>query len=39
LLCKLRVQITFDSGGMAALNLRESEAKILTLMVVQEDER
>jgi hypothetical protein len=34
-LCKLRAQITFDSDGTAILKLREPEAKILTLMVVQ----
>jgi hypothetical protein len=38
LLCKLRVQITSDSDGMAALKLRGPEAKILTLMVAQEEE-
>jgi hypothetical protein len=38
LLCKLRVQITFDSYGMAALKLRGHEAKILTLTVAQEGE-
>jgi hypothetical protein len=36
-LCKLRAQITFDSDGTAALKLRGPEAKILTLMVVQEE--
>jgi hypothetical protein len=38
-LCKLRAQITFDSDGMAALKLRGSEAEILTLTVVQEEEQ
>jgi hypothetical protein len=33
LLCKLQAQITFDSDGMAALKLRGSEAKSLTLTV------
>jgi hypothetical protein len=36
-LCKLRAQITFDSDGMAALKLRGPEAKILTLMIAQEE--
>jgi hypothetical protein len=36
-LCKLRTQITFDSDGMAALKLREPEAKILTLTAAQEE--
>jgi hypothetical protein len=35
-LCKLRARITFDSDGMTALKLRETEDKILTLMVAQE---
>jgi hypothetical protein len=34
LLCNL----TFDSDGMAVLKLRGPEAKILTLMVAQEEE-
>jgi hypothetical protein len=38
LLCKLRAQINFDSDGTTALKLREPEAKILTLMVAQEEE-
>jgi hypothetical protein len=38
LLCKLRAQITFESDGMAALKLRGPEAKILTLMVAEEEE-
>jgi hypothetical protein len=38
LLCKLRAQITFNSDSMAALKLREPEAKTLTLMVAQEEE-
>jgi hypothetical protein len=38
LLFKLRVLITFDSDGMAALKLTEPEAKILTLTVAQEEE-
>jgi hypothetical protein len=38
LLCKLRAQITFDLDGMAALKLREPEAKTLILMVAQEEE-
>jgi hypothetical protein len=37
-LCKLRAQITFDPDGTAALKLRGPEAKVLTLMVVQEEE-
>jgi hypothetical protein len=37
-LCKLRAQITFHSDGIAALKLRGPEAKILTLMAVQEEE-
>jgi hypothetical protein len=37
-LCKLRAHITFDSDGMAALKLRGPEAKILTLIVVHEEE-
>jgi hypothetical protein len=37
LLCKLRAQITFDSDGTIALKLRGPEAKILTLMVAQEE--
>jgi hypothetical protein len=37
-LCKRRAQITFDSDGPATLKLRGSEAMILTLMVVQEEE-
>jgi hypothetical protein len=37
LLCKLRVQTTFDSDGMAALKLRGTEEKTVTLMVVQEE--
>jgi hypothetical protein len=31
-------QIIFDSDGMAALKLRGPEAKILTLMIAQEEE-
>jgi hypothetical protein len=38
LLCKLKAQITFDSNGMTALKLREPEARILTLVVTQEEE-
>jgi hypothetical protein len=38
LLCKLRTQIIFDSDGTVALKLRGSEAKILTLLVAQEEE-
>jgi hypothetical protein len=38
-LCKLRAQITSDSDGTAAFELRGPEAKILTLMVAQEEER
>jgi hypothetical protein len=38
LLCKLRVQITFDSDSTEGLKLRVPEAKILTLTVVQEEE-
>jgi hypothetical protein len=38
LLCKLRAQITFDSNSMAALKLRGPEAKIITLMFVQDEE-
>jgi hypothetical protein len=37
-LCKLRTQVTFDYDGVAALKLREPEAKILTLTVAQEEE-
>jgi hypothetical protein len=37
LLDKLRAQITFDSDGMATLKLRGPEAKILTLIVAQEE--
>jgi hypothetical protein len=37
LLCKLRAQITFDSDAMAALKLRGTEAKTLT--VSQEEEQ
>jgi hypothetical protein len=37
-LCKLRAQITFDSNDTAALKLRGPEAKVLTLMVAQEEE-
>jgi hypothetical protein len=37
-LCKLRAQVTLDSESTAALKLRGPEAKILTLMVVQEVE-
>jgi hypothetical protein len=37
-LYKLRVHITFDSDGMTALKLRGTEAKILTLTVVHEEE-
>jgi hypothetical protein len=37
-LCKLRAQKTFESDGIAALKLRGPEAKILTLMVAQEEE-
>jgi hypothetical protein len=36
-LCKLRVQITFDSDGIAALNVRGLEAKIPTHAVAQEE--
>jgi hypothetical protein len=38
LLCKLRAQITFDSDGTAALQLRRPEAKILSITVVQKEE-
>jgi hypothetical protein len=38
LLCKLGVQITFDSDGTAALKLRGPEAKTLTLKAAQEEE-
>jgi hypothetical protein len=38
LLCKLRVQITFDLDGMAAVKLRGPEASVLTLIVTQEKE-
>jgi hypothetical protein len=38
LLCKLGVQITFDSDGTAALKLRGPEAKTLTLTAAQEEE-
>jgi hypothetical protein len=38
LLCKPRAQITFDSDGMAALKLRGPEAKMLMLIVTQEEE-
>jgi hypothetical protein len=38
LLCKLRTQITSDSDGIAALKLRGPEAKIITLMIAQEEE-
>jgi hypothetical protein len=38
LLCKPRSQITFDYDSMAALKLGGPEAKILTLMVAQEEE-
>jgi hypothetical protein len=38
LLYKLRAQITFDSDGTAALNLRGPEAKTLILTVTQEQE-
>jgi hypothetical protein len=37
-LCKLRVQVTFDSDGMAAIKLRGLETKILTLTVAQKEE-
>jgi hypothetical protein len=37
-LCKLKEQITFDSDGMTALMLKGPEAKILTLIVAQEEE-
>jgi hypothetical protein len=33
-ICKLREQITFDSDGTAALKLRGTEGKILTLTVL-----
>jgi hypothetical protein len=39
LLCKLRAQIAFDCGGTIALKLRGPEARILTLIVAQEEER
>jgi hypothetical protein len=37
-LCKLRAQVTLDSESTAALKLRGPEAKILTLMVAQDEE-
>jgi hypothetical protein len=37
-LCKLSVQITFDSDGTANFKLRGPEAKTLILMVAQEEE-
>jgi hypothetical protein len=37
-LCNLRAQITFYSDGMAALKVREPEAKVLTLTVAKEEE-
>jgi hypothetical protein len=38
LLCKLRAQITFDSNGMAALQLRGPKTRVLTLTVTEEEE-
>jgi hypothetical protein len=38
LLCILRAQITSDSDDMATLKLRGPEARVLTLMVTQEEE-
>jgi hypothetical protein len=38
LLCKMRAQITFDSGGMVALLFRGPEAKNLILTVMKEEE-
>jgi hypothetical protein len=37
-LCKLKAQIIFDSDSTVALNLRGPEAKVLTLIVAQEEE-
>jgi hypothetical protein len=38
LLCKLRTQITFNSDDTSALKLRGPEAKIVTLVIVHEEE-
>jgi hypothetical protein len=38
LLCKLRAQITFDSNGMATLQLRGPKTRVLTLTVTEEEE-
>jgi hypothetical protein len=35
---KLRARITFGSDGTAALKLRGPEARVLTLMIAQEEE-
>jgi hypothetical protein len=37
-LCKLKAQITFDLDGTGSLKLKGAEAKILILMVGQEEE-